>query len=413
MRARKPKILPIYGAQKHYASGIVIALLCASYMIFSQFYVSASGGIQPAHYLIVSSSVLLLVFGKLRYVIDGYERIIILLLSFVAYTALSNFYWYNQSGTEDFILSALYYLFDILLLLSALFAMRYSNRQIIFSGVDIALILSLFIYLIGMGRYDFPPRYNGYFNDPNQMGLWALCLVAIRIIVQDAEKPNLRMDGAIGVAMMLVFATESRSALIGLFFLCAGYIVKRVKGAHRLVQALLIPAIFIGCALMLTGGVATWDDLNSQSALQRFEEINMEDDLTERGWYRIIQYPEYIIFGGGQGDHFRFNSEVEIHSTWAGILFYYGIVGSIFFFFPIIKIFFGLSFSNRFVFAAPLVYSLTTFSARTPIFWFFIAASISAIAAQSSRRLNPTETARNSGINSGTRRLPRAPGSGN
>jgi hypothetical protein len=124
--------------------------------------------------------------------------------------------------------------------------------------------------------------------------------------------------------------------------------------------------------------------VSNSSASQRFSEINVDDDLDERGWYRLIEYPDFLLFGAGQGQHFRFNSDVEIHSTWAGIFFYYGLIGFILFFFPFFLMIKNLKMGSKLIVLAPLVYSLSTFSARTPIFWFFIAAAIVATVRQSS-----------------------------
>jgi hypothetical protein len=56
------------------------------------------------------------------------------------------------------------------------------------------------------------------------------------------------------------------------------------------------------------------------------------DSLAARGYDRIVNHPEYLFFGAGEGAYERFKSELypwgEIHSTFGTLLFCYGILGT-------------------------------------------------------------------------------------
>ena len=125
-----------------------------------------------------------------------------------------------------------------------------------------------------------------------------------------------------------------------------------------------------------------------QATFERFLSFDLNTQLAVRGYSRIYDYYEYILFGSGQGldERFYLASSIfdgvyteysfEIHSTFAAILFYYGIFGFIFFFSFLFKIFKNLDSVQKIFFLVPFFYSLTTYNARTPIFWFFIGVSI-------------------------------------
>ena len=51
--------------------------------------------------------------------------------------------------------------------------------------------------------------------------------------------------------------------------------------------------------------------------------ISAVKQLEVRGYLRIIQYPQYLFFGAGQGMDERFDNinGYEVHSSFAGVLF--------------------------------------------------------------------------------------------
>ena len=105
------------------------------------------------------------------------------------------------------------------------------------------------------------------------------------------------------------------------------------------------------------------------------EGIEEKDKQVEgRGFDILLDFPEHLIFGAGQGGYDIYSPTAhEIHSTWFGILFYYGAFGLILFLYFLYKIYRRLAFADRMLFLAPMIYGFTTYNARTTIFWFLIA----------------------------------------
>jgi len=62
----------------------------------------------------------------------------------------------------------------------------------------------------------------------------------------------------------------------------------------------------------------------------RINTREMDESVEGRGYDRIVNHPEYLIFGAGEGDWQRFQTELvsELHSVYGTILFCYGIVGT-------------------------------------------------------------------------------------
>lgn len=369
---------------EHRKGSYLFNIFAGIYVIASQFYIGDSGSLQPSHFLIILLLSLVFVTGRTKNFIENRSIKVNFFAAFVFYSFLVNILWAIFYQDSEFILSTFYYFFNFMFLILFIFIFKFFSKDNIINSIDAALLLSVIMFINGLGRYNFAPRYNGYFNDPNQMGLWILCLTATRMLLKEEIIPSIRTDFAILMSFILSFATDSRSTILGLIFIFSGYLTHRLASSTRFAKAVTIPILIFFAAFAGYQQQMFTEVVSNSFVGQRFSEINVDDDLNERGWYRIIENPEFLLFGAGQGNHFRFNTDVEIHSTWAGIVFYYGLIGFILFFFPFFLMIKNLRMGSKFIVLAPLVYSLSTFSARTPIFWFFIAAAIVATVRQSS-----------------------------
>ena len=120
------------------------------------------------------------------------------------------------------------------------------------------------------------------------------------------------------------------------------------------------------------------------NTLNRFAELctscsstdyySIEYQLRARGYLRLIDYPQYLIFGAGQGMDERFGDldgfTYEIHSSLFGLWFYYGLTGIILFVVAIYKLFNNKA--NIILLAPVFVYGLFTYGLRSPYFWLIL-----------------------------------------
>ena len=104
--------------------------------------------------------------------------------------------------------------------------------------------------------------------------------------------------------------------------------------------------------------------------------ISIKKQLEARGYLRVLQFPEYLLLGAGQGGEKRFSNYLgnhyEIHSSDFSILFYYGIFGFFLFFKSIFNLFNDFNRKNMLLLIPIFTYGLFTYGLRAPYFWAFL-----------------------------------------
>jgi len=151
--------------------------------------------------------------------------------------------------------------------------------------------------------------------------------------------------------------------------------------SRRLITELLVILIFLGSFIYLyREGLAQTQNIGTRYDYlkSRFVERDADDSLEGRGYDRIWKFPIFLLFGAGEGATDRFASKCyflgEIHSTWAGLLFNYGIIGSTLFLAFIWSIFRSLKEKRIFALTlGPFIYGFFTYNLRNWSFWVGLA----------------------------------------
>ena len=334
---------------------------------FSQFYTWQSGLPQISHFLILLTIFILVINKYKRLVFNKDLRILFI---FLIYSICVNSVWMIYYNDLSYLYSTIYWVFNFIFLIVFLNLNEIEwsiYKKYILYFICISFFLEILFFLLGMGRYNFQPRYNGYFNDPNQMAFWVLCSISIYLIISKNKFFNFLV---FFVGFCLIILTMSRSATLGLFIVVVG-ILFNARGLliERLFYFLFTLLIFVFSAIYAYS--VGWLDNIFNRFLHGIEE--KDDQLESRGIDILISYPDHIIYGAGQGNYGLFSkTSNEIHSTWIGILFYYGIIGFLIFIVFLSNIFRRLSISDKLFVLGPMVYGFTTYSARTSIFWIFL-----------------------------------------
>ncbi len=136
-------------------------------------------------------------------------------------------------------------------------------------------------------------------------------------------------------------------------------------------------------AVIVVGGIGFFAITKSEFG-QRFQknlearnlnEADRPDEITEwqyRGYDRISNHPEYLVFGAGEGGYNRFDTFIEnheIHSSFGTIVFCYGIPGTVLFLLFIYSLLKKLPWFYL-VYSLPLfAYGVTHMGLRFTIFW--------------------------------------------
>ena len=116
-------------------------------------------------------------------------------------------------------------------------------------------------------------------------------------------------------------------------------------------------------------------ELNNFPALEYNLDRLQNDDLSDnrsfggRGYDRIANFPQYLLFGAGEGPSKRFNEDIELHSVFANVFFSYGIIG-IALFISAFASFTKKTSKEIIVLALALaLFGMVHMSLRVPFFW--------------------------------------------
>jgi hypothetical protein len=284
----------------------------------------ASGVPQLADYYLVG--LMALVFSGLACrLIRRAVPVVGIFAGFVVYTALVNLAWAAALEDMSLLKSTLFYAYDGLLFLTALTlysAFRDEFLKVTVLAVGASVVLQAL--LSPLASQQSSSRQELFFNDANQLGYFAV--LAATIFALGARRfalPARYQLVVYGAAGYLAVLSQCRAALMGLAALAV------VASLERPVRLLLV----LACLAALYFVMTVVPPLVGKSE-ERFVVQGEYDTLSTRGYDRIVNHPEHILLGAGEGAYERFRSDLygsEIHSSFGTLLFCYGLVGTAFF----------------------------------------------------------------------------------
>jgi len=366
-------------------------------LVLSPLYLWKSGLPQISH-IIAAAAVGL---GFLTHPNLYWKRWWILGLGFVFYAAFVDLVIFAFYGDIHTLLSPLYYIFGFMIFVYLVNISINSDKTFINVVFWIHIIQLLFLTLLslfGVGKYFGSSRFMGLFNDPNQMGNWvlwaAIIISATGKVIYKSWLPGLL---ATAIASVAIVFTASRSATIGLlvlfglyFLLGIVHLLLFIKGVGLLkvrriiVSALLVFVLFFSL-IILSGSAFSQEEsiitrVTSQAMhlMGRFEERDLDDTWEGRGYDRLWKFPQYLLFGAGEGATERFAEKTrflgEIHSSWVGVLFNYGLIGSLFFFGFLYVVMHDMKVVwFKLMLLPPIAYGFATYNIRNWYFWIGLA----------------------------------------
>ncbi len=344
-------------------------------IITTQFYVFSSGVPQPSYLLYLVFIVLFYVAHKGNFSFRK-DVPIKCCLCFLFYVMLINGVFSILKQNWEMNYFSIYLLYNILVFVFVYEFVDESdkNKTQLLYVCSLALVLLFVMTALGVGRYGFYPRYNAFFNDPNQMAFWVICTFAAVCLVS-SEHFGLKFVLCL-LSVFMISKTMSRSGLVAICFVLVGVALsyyEYFRGSSSVFS--LRNCIVILSCIILVPIVAILLLQNDMflDMVNRFGSTDFAEQADIRGYTRVVNYPEYLLFGSGQGLDDRFGAAHEIHSTWVAFLFYYGAVGLALFCLFLFFIYRNMSLANLMIAVSPLMYSFSTFGARTPVFWVFLA----------------------------------------
>lgn len=211
--------------------------------------------------------------------------------------------------------------------------------------IKLNIIAQLLIYLSGHGRllreYWGAIRYMGTFNDPNQLAFFLFLMVLLAYLyactVKDKTFPIFYL-----LIIPVLLATKSTGILLGFLSftgLAILYVLYRIATRYHISKKLLGTAMILAVILFSIFLIKIWpaDDFDVKNLdytmISRIQEklwkISHGGLIWDRGMEKLVLYPQYLLFGAGEGGFARFTlaSQVnEIHCCLFSVLFCYGIL---------------------------------------------------------------------------------------
>jgi hypothetical protein len=343
----------------------VLLLLLGGYFLLKPLYVFPSGLPQPADALMLVIAIALLLRGDLG-LDPGQRRLLILTSAFVGWTAIVSGVWAVLLEEQRLLKIPAFYLQNLLVLFVCLtLSARHGVRFFRIVGTTLAasLILqaafSLLVDASGSGR-----RATLSFNNPNQLGYWALLSASIYVLCARAAGNRTLWQVPVWLAAAYVTVLSlSKAAMIALASLVA---VASLKQPRYLLAALLFGAVLLaaGHNPLVTNASDRLAAIGAQG----------DDSMAARGYDRLWLFPQHLLFGSGEGGFERFRpwDVNEFHSTIGTVLFSYGIVGFTLFVLILASVYRQSGLHSLLFLGPAFVFGLTHQGLRFSFFWALI-----------------------------------------
>lgn len=354
---------------------IMCFLLVFMLIVGGQFYIFKSGIPQPYTIPMLLLVFLITFFRKGKLYISAHDVTAISIIALAFYILLVSFSAALITSETIYVKFSLYIIFDVIVFFSVynyLLICDQSGEKIAIFAI-LAITLLFFFSITGLGRTYAGTRYMGFFNDPNQMSYWTLCMYCVA--VSFLERKIILLFYATIICGAILIAGASRASALGFSVAALGVILresgfsqnhssnKKIIG----ISILLIVALFVVLPIVAySQSYFMASDIGS-----RFSSTKESSQLQIRGFFLPLEYPQYLLFGAGKGAFNAFDRSNEIHSTWVGILFYFGIIGFFLHVTAFLSTFRKHTLSYKLIYLGPFIYGIFTFGIRTPVFWIF------------------------------------------
>ena len=360
----------------------VCHFLFAAYLIFKPFYWWSSGLPQVSDFIFVLLVVSLLFYKKFNVFIRGKsQKLVVYSAVFSLYILFVNSIWTVLLNSDTSMLfTSIYYIYNSLVLIITIILFQLYGSyflRIIFSSTVLSVGIQITSFILSGGFTGI--RQIGNFNNPNQLGYFGILSLCILIFVGNRILLNRFVYFfSLFFASVLTLASLSKAAIVSLFVLFLTFFVSRSSNKKLKTGLFILILVFMVLFFILEEfAIFSFLDIPLvKSVNSRLEAIGQDSDdsLEGRGYYRILYYPNYWIFGAGEGEYPRFGSKgMEFHSTLGNIQVSYGIIGLVLF---AIILRLALKMSNRqeaYLLFVLLLYGLTHNGVRNTLLWILIA----------------------------------------
>ena len=246
--------------------------------------------------------------------------------------------WWLKIGERELLLMTTYYVFNfIAALLCLCIGNRIGTGRLKLSLCNGCFWSTLVIALGLVVNRGSDERMKGFFNNPNQLGYYALLVTTVIAFFPD-QLPKWKNAVILTIAAAANALSLSKASIVGLAGLTVCYFIWgfRERTLRRMVTRTLVLLFFFAAVywfLFSDSSIIQGNQLLS-SLQTRLRNIGSENDSTlgsGRGYDRMQELGSNFLWGEGEGayDRFQVLTGKEIHSTLINTIVSYGAVGSV------------------------------------------------------------------------------------
>lgn len=368
---------------RRYGFGDMAKLCFLASFLVKPFYFQASGSLQIADILVLLSFAFCFAEQGLGFKIRTIDFSITAFVFFVV--AIDALYCAIMQDAS-FLLYSSYYVFNLMVIMLArsLFERSSGLLRAFMWVLFVDMLVQVASYLLGFGKWDSETRFNGTFNDPNQMAYYMLTSLAVISVIR--KRFGEKLFGLWDlVSLFCIIVSASTGMMLGYVLLEVVKICVVFTGKGRIILA---GFVFLSSLLVFSGGLsvilstAMGDTSSYQRIVEKLGKISFSiSDVTysnsiigDRCLDKVVMYPEYILFGAGEGVWTRFAGAIpnECHSTFMGILFYYGVIPFCFLMKWIADNFRKADRASCLMVLAVMIEAFFLANQRQPLFWLSI-----------------------------------------
>jgi hypothetical protein len=364
------------------------------FVLLIPFYVVASGLPQPGDLLIVPLVPLALRAWNGR--LDrSTRRPLMALLAFTAWVIIVDWGWalylgnFGLFGKETFLLFPVYYVYNTLVFL--IVCVLYRRYGVRFLWLTLHIVLASVLMQTAasvVGARGGALRGIGFFNNPNQLGFFALVCASIMALgKRGLGFGSLKAGLAITTCLYLALVSASRAAVIGSAIL---FVLTVMSNPRRIIA---VGLVILGI-LAIGGPIANAiDNTQQRFTTERYADLTF---FEERGYDRILNNKEYWLLGAGEGGTYRFAETTkigttEVHSSAGTVFFCYGIIGVVLFLVFLRRLAEGAGLRSTVLLLPALLYTVAHQGLRSTSLWILFGMFVCVVHAQ--RRKPPAGAA--------------------
>lgn len=361
----------------------ILLSLFVLFIIIKPFYFWRSGLPQPADFIYVLLILMLLlridIGNTFKFLFK--QQVFILSIVFAFWVFLCNSIWTIILSVPQIMFPTIYYFYNVIVFTTVLILVRLYGELLFIKVFSISVVLSLsiqFFLFLAAGGYT-GGRQTINFNNPNQLGYYGLlALVSVFYVQSRIHMHKLSFMFATIASSILILISLSKAAIVSVFMLIFFHFLHQIGNIRNrffiVTTTLLIVIIaffLIGFDLLRISDIPLLDAVN-----RRLLSISKDSDdsFEGRGYDRLYNYPEYWIFGAGEGAPNRYSGSLtgEFHSTLGNIQLSYGLIGTILFLSILLHVLKPNNYADWYLIMTLLTYGLTHNGIRNTLFWILL-----------------------------------------